>query len=341
MTCREVPAAIIVPPAQGGLVQGCGVLDVDGRYLPRGATWRREKAITVEPQRKGPVEEHLPGRWLWGGVLFNHFGHFQVESTARLWPVPGLRDKLSGVVFAARDQTQPEGLRAFQADYLRLLIGDVPVRVVTRITQVDHLDVPGQAFGLGDIAFGTRVFRRFVDTHFARDIRAEGPERLFISRARQGVNKGGFVGEEILDDRMARAGYEVFHPERHDIATQVARYKAAERVVGLDGSALHLYAMVAKAPQWAAVILRRNRGASRSLRRHMERFTGTAPLVIEALARVGYSHGKKRLISALDFAAIGTELMAGGFLDQGVDWGPLSAEEEAWVADALARLEAR
>lgn len=337
MTCRMLPRAVIVPPENGGFIQECGVLDAHGAYCPRAAMWRRDKEITLPPRRKGPVAQELSGRWLWGGVLYNHFGHFQVESAARLWALPERRDGLSGVVFAAKDPRETPGLRGWQAEYLRLLIGEVPVKVVRDITRAEQLDVPGQGFGLGEIAFGTRVFRRFIDTHFAVDVAPNGPAKLFISRSKQGSSQGGFVGEDILDDRMARAGYQVFHPEMHDIETQVAHYKAARQVVALDGSALHLYAMVARGEQRAAVILRRSRGASRSLRRHMERFGGAEPLVIDALKRGRRVHGKKGLISDLDIGLIGAELAAGGFL--GRKWGPLNSEEEAWIAQELATLE--
>nr|WP_252731223.1 glycosyltransferase 61 family protein [Lentibacter algarum] len=289
--------------------------------------WRRDKLITAEPVFETPRSK-LQGKWLWGGVLYHHFGHFQVESTARLWAVKRFRDEIEGVVFTPRDVKNGAEVLAYERDYLQLAVGDLPVKLLSASTEIEALVVPGQGFGLGRIAGGTRVFRRFIDQQFAQDVAPDGPEKLFISRSKQGLGQGGFVGEEVLDRRMHKAGYTVFWPEEHSIGEQVARYKAAQRVVALDGSALHLFAMVARRPQTVAVILRRERIASRSLRQHLHKFMGRKPLVIDALNDTSEAeHGKKRLISALDFDMIGKALKKHDFIEKMEPWGGLTASE--------------
>ena len=313
------------PCARDGRILYTGVFDSEGALLPMAATWRRDELITYAPDFPEQAEAQLAGKWLWGGVLYHHFGHFQMQSIARLWAIRRYRDEIEGIVFVARGQAE---LMPFARDYLRFLIGDVPVRVVSEVTDIEALLVPGQGFGLGKIASGTRVFRRFVSAEFARDVGPEGPQDLFISRSLQPLEKGGFVGEELLDARMEAAGYTVFWPEQHGLEEQIARYKAARRVVALDGSALHLFAMVARAEQKAAVVLRREPVASRSLRRHMAAFMGAKPLTINALSKgAEVSLGKKRAISELDFEMIGRLLKRHGFIKRSVEWGPLSEAE--------------
>lgn len=323
---RTYEGARVVPPCgRDGRILYTGVFDREGALLLMAATWRRDALITLAPDWPETAGARLAGQWLWGGVLYHHFGHFQMQSLARLWAMRRYRGEIAGVVFVTPGQAE---LLPFARDYLRLLIGDVPVRVLTDVTDVERLVVPGQGFGLGKIASGTRVFRRFVAAEFAREIAAEGPQDLFVSRSRQPLDRGGFVGEELLDARMAAAGYTVFWPEEHGLQEQIARYKAARRIVALDGSALHLVAMVARGEQKAAVILRRERVASRSLRRHMAAFMGAKPLTINAL-RDGseVSFGKKRAISALDFEVIGRLLKRHGFIKRSLDWGPLTQAE--------------
>ena len=323
---REYERARVVPPQElDGRILYTGVFDSEGALLPMAATWRRDELITYAPNLPVEAEAQLAGKWLWGGVLYHHFGHFQMQSIARLWAVRKYRDEIEGIVFVTRGQAE---LLPFAKDFLRLLIGDVPVHVVSAVTDIEALVVPGQGFGLGKIASGTRVFRRYVAAEFARDVAAEGPRDLFISRSLQPVDKGGFLGEELLDARMEEAGYTVFWPEEYGLEEQISRYKAARRVVALDGSALHLFAMVARPEQKAAVILRRERVASRSLRRHMAAFMGGKPLTINALSEgVEVSLGKKRAISALDFEMIGRLLKRHGFIKRGVAWGPLTEAE--------------
>lgn len=318
--------ALIVPPERPGPTLKCGVFDGDGRYCHQAVVWRRQKPVTLRTDIPG-ISEPLGGRWLWGGVLYNHFGHFQVEGLSRLWPLPGLNWDVDGVIFVARDPADA-AIRTYQAEYLRLLIGGVPVRVVTRPTRVSHLIVPGQGFGLGEIGAGTRIFRRFIQAHFAPDVAPAGPGRLYVSRSLQGAGKGGISGEEIINDRMAREGYEVFHPEAHSISEQIARYRAARQIVGFDGSAFHLIAMVARKDQELAVLLRRKRGRSLSLQRHLTHFTKREPLIVNGFTQD--HHAGRSNVADLDLSRMGTVLKRGGFIH--ADWGPLSDEERDRVA---------
>ena len=227
--------AIVVPPVQGGFVQAAGVLESSGQYCPTGALWRRYRPLTTEPAQPVDPPAPLAGNWLWGGVLWAHFGHFLVESTSRLWALDHLDAPLDGIVFIPKRPRVGNARRGFQTDFLNLMAPGLPVNVVTNPTQVESLVVPGQGFGLGLITAGTQKFRDAIHNRFARDVIPDGPERLYISRSALGIGKGGLLGEEKLEHLLKEQGYEVFHPEKHDIATQIARYKAAKQVIAADG----------------------------------------------------------------------------------------------------------
>lgn len=334
---RRFENAVIVPPSVDETGLKSGILTDDGDFVPRGAMWRREVCLTAAPDPVQPTEQ-LSGRWLWGGIMLVHFGHFLTESTARLW---ALGDQHEGVLFAPRNPERAE-LKPYQRDLLRHLIGDRPVRMITHPTRVEVLDVAGQGSGLGRIAEGTQKYRNFISRHFAQSVAPDGPSDLFISRSEMSTNHGGFIGEAVLDDRMAAAGYTVFHPERHDISTQIARYKAAKRIVGFDGSALHLLAMIAKPEQLIAIILRRNSGKSSALRRQLTAFSGREAHVIHALDSDATlkTIGKKQSIRELDVAAIGIGLRKGKFLRRSDEWGALTPSEEARIDHLIQGVEA-
>lgn len=319
--------AVIAPPVKaGGLVIEAAVFDAEGVAHPYATTWRRDRPITVPPKSRPQTKSRLKGTWLFAGVLYHHFGHFQVESIARLWALRRFRDDLDGIVFISRDGTGE--IKPFEKAYLRQLGCELPICVCVQPTQAERLIIPGQGLGLGSIAGGTRIFRRFVAEDFAQNVAQCGSSKLFISRSKQPSDKGGFIGEAVLDERMRVAGFEVFWPEEHSIEAQIARYKAAKRIVALDGSALHLFAMVARKDQELAVILRRERIASRSLRRQLVRFSGREPVVINALGgKAEPIVGKKRLISELDFVHIGRVLKRRGFLTRRYDWRALEEGE--------------
>ncbi|MDU9005145.1 glycosyltransferase 61 family protein [Sedimentitalea todarodis] len=323
--------ATVVPPAENGFVQAAGVLDSDGTYCAHGALWRRFRPLTTEPARPEGDLQNLPGRWLWGGVLWAHFGHFLVESTSRLWALEHLDQPVDGVLFIPKRPRAGENLRGFHTGFLDMMAPGLPIRVATAPTQVEELIVPGQGFGLGLITAGTDRFRTAIHNRFAKNVAADGPERIYLSRSALGLGKGGLLGEERLEELLQAEGYEIFHPQQHDLATQIARYKAAKQMIAADGSAVHLYAMVGRPDQAVAMILRRQSRSNNLLADNVRHFCGTEPTVISALrtewVRKSQNKSSRLSFGELDHAAIGAALARSGFISEQTRW-PLLTEEE-------------
>lgn len=335
-TVDILDGAIAVPPEVSGFQQKAGVLAADGGYCATGALWRRHRPLTLEPDPVEPKAE-LSGRWIWGGVLWAHFGHFLAESTARLWALNDVGGPVDGVIFVPKRPRNGDKTTGYQEDFFRLMGLDMPVRVVTEPTRVETLIVPGQGFGLGEISAGTQKVRDHFTASFARDVKPEGPEKLYVSRSALGYEKGSILGETYVEARLAEEGYEIFHPQAHPMEVQVARYRAARRVVATDGSALHLLAMAQPQNQLLAMIARRKSSALELLYRHVASFTGADPLLVGALRRAWFPDGRKanrRLaLGELDLAEVGRQLQDFGYVTGGAGWRNLSEEE---VTAALA-----
>ncbi|MGR3761294.1 glycosyltransferase family 61 protein [Roseobacteraceae bacterium NS-SX3] len=330
--------AVVVPPAESAMVQPAGVLHADGSYCREGALWRRYRPITIRPEMPGEIPETLLGRWLWGGVLWVHFGHFLVESASRLWALNYLDEPVDGVLFIPKRPAVGEEIRGFQRDFLDLMQPGLPLRAAAAPTRVEELVVPGQGFGLGQITAGTAKFRNAIHARFARSVRPEGPEKIYISRSKLGLGKGGLLGEEQMEELLAQEGYEIFHPQEHSLAVQLARYKAARQVIAADGSALHLYAMVGRPDQRVAMVLRRQSGANNLLVSNVQHFCKCDPLVIDALRTewVHKAHGRSSRLSfgELDLAAVGRALAGSGYIAADAVWPQLSeAERQAILKD--------
>ena len=323
-TMETLHHAVVVPPVESDMVQEAGLLTAEGSYVPQGALWRRHRPITVEPQAPADITETLPGRWLWGGVLWAHFGHFLVESTSRLWALAELDTSIEGVLFIPKRPAVGDETRGFQREFVHLLQKDLPIRVAAAPTQVEELIVPGQGFGLGEIIEGTPKYRNAIHARFARDVAPKGPEKIYISRSKLGLRKGGLLGEELLEAYLEKEGYEIYHPQDHSLSDQLAVYKAARQVIAADGSALHLFAMVGRPDQKVAMILRRHSTAHTLLTENVRHFCKCDPLVIGAL-RTEWLPKEKQRSSRLSFGelnhqVIGRALHEGGFIHGGLDW---------------------
>ncbi|MCT4553058.1 MAG: glycosyltransferase family 61 protein [Pelagimonas sp.] len=333
---------VVVPPHERGFVQRAGILRANGSYCAQGALWRKNRPLTQPPAGpEGDVRE-LEGTWLWGGVLWRHFGHFLVESTGRLWALPALPEKIAGVLFIPKSPEAGFDLEPYQRLFLDMA-GVGRVKIARMPVRPQKLFVPGQGFGLGQISEGTPHMQRFCQRSFARDIAPDGPEKLFISRSRLGARRGKLLCEDRLDSYLRDAGYTVFHPQDHDLPTQIARYKAARQVIASEGSAIHLFAMVARPEQQLAIMVRRLSAATGFIQKHVEGFTGRAPLLVNEITDSWQPDGLetgRHAMGLLDFAAAQQALVSAGFIAPGPVWAQPSDAEitTAWAATEQAVL---
>ncbi|MBP0484093.1 FkbM family methyltransferase [Sagittula sp. M10.9X] len=329
----EVERPVVVPPAKRSHVQVTGVLDANGHPVSHAGHWQKERLMT-HPPAMPRATERLPGRWLWGGVLWRYFPHYITESITRLWALDRIDAAgLDGILYVPKNPKRDEALPGFHMAFLRCMGCSLPMHIARAPVQADVLVVPGQGFGLGEISRGTEAFRRAISNRFGRGIEPEGPERLYVSRSKLGANRGALLGEPILERLLEAEGYAVFHPQEHPLDVQIARYRAARKVIAVEGSALHFYAYAAGRDADVAMILRRRSVSTGFISTHVESFTGRAPLWIDTLRRRWRSKESARSRLAIgepDFAEMQKQLIAGGFIAGGPAWPqPLEAEMQA------------
>lgn len=327
---RRLPGAVVLAPRTPHKYTPSGVVDRHGADVPEAAVWHGSRRTNEPFPAPETVAEEIPGTWLWGGTLWSYFAHFIVESSGRLWALDRLDTPPDGILYIPRREPRDPGLTPVQKAFFDALGVDLPVRIVADSARVERLVVPGQGFGLGEISAGTPAFRDFIHARFGRDVAPEGGEKLYISRSGLGPNRGRLLGEERIEAELERQGYEIFHPQQHDLPTQVARYKAASKIVAAEGSALHLFAFVGRADQSVALIPRRRSGATAHIIRHLESFTGARPSVLKVLREVWQpAASKRKRLSAgePDLPLLQAKLREAGFIAGGPAWTPLTAEE--------------
>ena len=276
--------------------------------------------MTLRPDAPALVSKTLSGRWLWGGVLWDHFGHFIVERSSRLWALPQVIDEIDGIVFIPKRPGREGDLKTFQREFMDQLAPGLRIEIANQPTSVDHLIVPEQGFGLGQITAGTAAFRETMAQHFAQDIAPAGGKKLYISRSEIRLARGGVLGKKVIETYLEALGYEIFHPEKHDIATQIARYKAADIVLSCEGSALHLFGMIARPDQKLGVILRRQSKATNLISRHLKSLTCVVPAEFNALKRswaASEATRQHKWVGELDMPELQRMLERDGFISSG------------------------
>ena len=310
-----------------------GVYRADGSVVEAGLHVKDRYRNEPDALATGAEAMRVPGAHLFGGMLQNtHFGHFMVESLGRLWAAGQLR-QVDSVVFYPRHLERP--LPGYAKELLWLLGIEADICLASSLMQFETLAVPTPMVTRSGYLAGYPAARRM--TQELRGVgRGAGAKKLYVSRSRLNPRDGAILLEERIEQNLEREGYTVIHPERLTIAQQLAHYNSAEHLVFADGSALHLYALVARPDQRVFVVWRRKRNGMFGWQ--IRSFGGAvvegAPCV-QRLWVPEVSFGAMAQAKAvLDFDDLRRQLVAGGFIG-GDGWRDPGAAD---FSEALERI---
>ncbi|WP_339765120.1 glycosyltransferase family 61 protein [uncultured Sulfitobacter sp.] len=343
---RVVENALIVPWGEGNhrkMARPAGVFDAQGNFCIDAMTWRSSRRpTTVEPilPAEADVDRTLSGTMLYAGLSYGHFGHALCESLARLWAVDEFDGAIDAVAFIPKNPiTWPErslGMVKVIAEQL----GEMPrLTAFNKPTRIERLVIAPQGFGVNDLMSGSPEFRAFTDRRLRQRVKPAGPDKIYISRSALFRKRGRFVLEDYIEAKMEAEGYTIFHPQQHDLATQLAYYKGASMIVSTDNSALHLAAFVVDPTCKIGILLRRPGTIFEDFQLQLKWFAGVTPDVVDACTRFWFRRGEKvqynEVYSLIDFEKTGQALQRAGLIEK-ADWvNPTEAE----VGNAVERMQ--
>lgn len=337
--------ALVIPPPKGDAnrsIQKSGVLDAQGNFVANSITWRNTNQINLEPPM--PTAEYiqtLEGRYMFAGPLFGHFGHFLVESICRFWAVQHLEGKIDGIVFVPKFQNRPQHVMNVFKPLIKMLGVDVPCINIEDPTRVETLYVPQQGFGMFEMIEGAPEFRDWVREKSGKSVEPDGPEKIYVSRSALPPARGSLLGEKRLEALLEAEGYSVFHPQKHSFEEQIAAYKAARCIISIDGSPLHMAALVGDPEQKIACIARRAGDLDKIFARQFKAFQGNDVVTISALIQdwIPETDNRPSRVSfgEVDFAQMFDALKSEGFISGAEPWKAFTDTDRA---ELIAELEA-
>ena len=337
-----IEGALVVPPAKGlgnQSVQKSGVLTPEGRLVEEGVTWRGQNPVTIAPAMPTGEIADLKGTWMFLGPLFGHFGHFLVESICRIWAFDRLRDKIDGVIYVPKFQNRPDHVANVYRPFLQALGVTAPMLNLEDPTRVERLYVPAQGFGMFQMIEGAPEYRDFVRRFAGKTIEPKGAEKIYISRSALPAIRGSILGEKRLEAWLEAEGYETFHPQKHPHDAQIAAYRAARQIVGVDCSPLHLLALVGDKDQKTGIVARRDGDLDQYFARQIRAFQGAEATPMNFLVRnwieADATRPSRTSWGEIDFTALHGALLAAGLITDPAPWPSLT---EAEIAEEVARI---
>lgn len=216
-----------------------GILDANGIPHPGSRLTRRGITLQV-PTPAGIDRERRSGRWYYGGIWFEHYGHFLLETLARAWyladttgPVVFHRppERSHGPIGVTMSRWQRELVTAMLGDPSRVLFLDTP-------TEFEELVVPEAGCVLGERCTTAQATAlAVVGSRLGSTVPATHERKLWLSRS--ALSRGRVVGEREFETSLQTAGFEVLHPQTLPILDQVRAFEEARIVAGFTGSAFH------------------------------------------------------------------------------------------------------
>lgn len=300
----------------------CGVTDANGAFSRFSQEFKTPRRPSPPPEERRTNLDlpRLEGTYLYGGWLHPHFGHFLAESTARLWALEEYKEQIDGILYIPIGPKSIWRARKAYAPIIDIFSGGIPIIPETHPKTVERLILPEPGFGHQGRMRGTERYKNFMRKSVAETINPKGSERLYVSRSELNDTRGGVFGEKLIEAFMVANGYEIFHPQQHSAAEQLARYRAARYLVSLDGSALHFAAYALQPGAKVAIIKRRKSDIPDNISLQLGRFADAEVDLIEVIKRMwvkaGTRHIDHRSFGELDLAQLSGMLFDRGFLDK-------------------------
>ena len=341
-TIERISGAVLAP-ITGYRKSEAGTLIQDSAiYYSNGLLCETSLHIASSPQHlnvPGPfpsrVARQIQGTHIYGGILIGHFGHFIVEGLSRLWAVRR-EPPVKSIVFVRGLGipllNQRHAIPDYAAELFGLLGLGAPVALHDGPVQFEQLCVPTQLFGYHCMR-GHPLFHSFV--HKLRQVcrRSEFvSSKLYVSRSKlEGNVTGGILCESVIEDNLTRYGYGIFHPQDFSIDEQIGLYNHARQLIFAEGSAIHLFGLVARQSQKIALIRRRGINAF-----PIEQLGGFARCGVSDLNCIKnyYLHANTSTCE-VDFAELGKELERLEFIPHRRFWRTPTRAELAQQAETL------
>lgn len=241
---RTFSKAIVLPLRPSGeqrvahsLFQG-GLCDKSWRFLAgrRRAFWDASANLSCLQSYPVPESsiEYCDEDVVFGGIVYNHYGHLLTDTTARLWYVVSHPEDHRRIVFLKA----PAKFDWAPADCLELfnLAGIRSERIVfvNRPTKFRSVLVPEEAIYSLDAVRPEWI--SFFDAVRA-NVEPSFYEKVYLSRTH--FKRGDSFNEDLFESYWASCGYRIVHPEECSLRDEIAFVSGARELVATIGTLSH------------------------------------------------------------------------------------------------------
>ena len=188
---------------------------------------------------------HIKGSVLYGGYMRKSWGHFLMNSTARLWPLfKEVGTRFDKIVFFAEDKSVIE-LQGNFREFLSLLkILDKCVVLPEGTYRFDFLTVGEISLEMGryysaEFALPFESVRVTALASMNKDYTENRYNGIILVRSGWNSNDTIQINVRKIEQMFIASGYEPIHPESISLRDLIVRMHFADEVVSFSGSTAH------------------------------------------------------------------------------------------------------
>ena len=236
LNVTEIENGIIIPakeiPCRNDFAYIGGVLDSDGEFVKESSTYRDkpEKAL-LDGYEINEQPRYIDETVIYGGVLYEFYGHVLLETMARLWYYYKSNPNKYRVVF----NVVPRARGKFK-EFFELL--DIPYddnTFITEPTQYKKVVIPEQA---SIYAESWHKDYLIPFDYMASKVEAEKYEKVYFTRTKL-VERNPVLGEKPIEKLFEKNGFKVFSPEKLPLRKQIAIMKGCKELATVASSTYH------------------------------------------------------------------------------------------------------
>ena len=183
---------------------------------------------------RGAHYDHLD-RVVYLGNIYNHWGHFLIDFSTRLWFLKQHPD-LSGIYIVKENENYVliENIKRFLELY-----GVVDrVTFVNKIISVSNLYVPQPSY-ITNLYYSNEFLEMFDTVADHADPSAKIYGQVYLTRTGFNKAKKTEFGEDVIERNFANAGFKVISPEQCSLDEQISIIRNAKHIAAVCGTITH------------------------------------------------------------------------------------------------------
>lgn len=228
-----------------------GVLDEEGRYVLESAIASKghiidlDNAIAPEYYVGGKglalpeISEKRDETVVYLGYLYNHWGHFLVDFSNRLWFAQKNINKHYHYVFVVNENQKFEPIQPIKDFFSYLGIDDI--EYISKPTFFKRIIVPEPSY-ITNMYFSQlhlRLFDYIAQRAMEGCQESSYPEKVYFTRKSYKKAEQTEVGEETICQLLKNNGFSIVSPEKCTLCEQIRLIRNAKIVSGIAGTIPH------------------------------------------------------------------------------------------------------